>query len=152
MNTGSNPRGCIGSNPIVGAKFVLKRINIKASVGDEYSVLDIKRNVKTGKYDVLVRHATCGEQTWISYQNFIKGSRCKCEGLAGQASSDELKRYIKELSCEQYECCDDEILDRKRIHIKNTATGEIVTISYKMALQEITQMSRVFLRKHYKKH
>ena len=26
LNTGSNPRGCIGSNPIVGAKFVLKRI------------------------------------------------------------------------------------------------------------------------------
>jgi len=110
-------------------------------VGSDYSVLDYNKINNDSHYSILVKHAECGKEFWTSYSGFLKGSRCQCEGLAVQAPTSELKRYIYELSCGQYVCCDDEIIDRNNIHIQNTQSGEIHNISYKLALQEITRIT-----------
>ena len=110
-------------------------------VGDEYSVLDFEKANNSGKYNVKVRHADCGEEYWTSFRGFLNGSRCQCEGLAVQASSVELKRYIHDLSCGEYICVDDEITDRDHVHIQNTGNGEVKDLPYKMILQELKRIT-----------
>lgn len=110
-------------------------------VGDEYSVLDFGKINSTGKYSVKVRHADCGEEYWTSYQGFLHGSRCQCEGHGVQASTEELKRYIHDLSCGEYVCIDDEITDRNHVRIQNAGTGEMIDLPYKMILQELKRIT-----------
>ena len=73
-------------------------------VGNEYSVLDFGKINGSGKYSVKVRHVDCGTEYWVSFQGFLHGLRCKCEGHGVQASTKELKRYICDLSCGKYVC------------------------------------------------
>ena len=110
-------------------------------VGDEYSVLDFGKINSTGKYSVKVRHADCGEEYWTSYQGFLHGSRCQCEGHGVQASTEELKRYIHDLSCGEYVCIDDEITNRNHVRIQNIVTGETMDLPYKMILQELKRIT-----------
>ena len=132
----SNDTEIIYRNDINYARNIIYNL-----VGDEYSVIDFGKINNSGKYSVKVRHAECGEEYWTSYQGFLHGSRCKCEGHAVQASSEELKRYIKDLSRGEYTCVDDEITDRDHVRVQNTATGETKVLPYKMILQELKRIT-----------
>lgn len=110
--------------------------NILALVGNAYEILNIGHNNKNGRIELTLKHNFCGCECKILYKNFTNGSRCSCEGFGIQATNDEIKRYISELSGGYYICIDTKI-NRKKVNIKNIITNEIVSLPYSLIIQEL---------------
>ena len=113
------------------------RQSISDIVGDRYDVLDIHARASDNRYEMTLRHNECGREYTALYRSFLTGqSRCECESQTVQATNDELKRYISELSGGRYICVDESI-NRKRVNIQDTITGQIHSMKYWLIIQEL---------------
>lgn len=110
--------------------------NVISLVGSEYEVLSIGYNEKSGRRELTLKHNSCGCECKILYKNFAKGMRCSCEGFWIQATDDEIKRYINELSGGRYECIDFTV-NRSNISLKDTVNNKVIALPYALIVQEL---------------
>ena len=69
---------------------------IKALVGDEYTLVGEYKNVRT---KVKLRHNTCGNVFEMTPASFINGHRCVCRG---HILEEDFKQYVKDASYGRY--------------------------------------------------